>query len=57
MGKPRVRDHFEDPGVGGRITLRWIFRKLDGSMDWFDLAQDRDWWQALVNAVMNLQVS
>jgi hypothetical protein len=21
-----------------------------------DLAQDRDWWQALINAVMNLQV-
>jgi len=25
-------------------------------MDWIDLAQDRDRWQALVNAVMNLQV-
>ena len=27
-----------------------------GSMDWIDLAQDRDRWQALVNAVMNLRV-
>jgi hypothetical protein len=27
-----------------------------GSMDWLDLAQDRDRWQALVNAVMNLRV-
>jgi hypothetical protein len=27
-----------------------------GGMDWFDLAQDRDRWQALVNAVMKLQV-
>jgi hypothetical protein len=27
-----------------------------GGMDWIDLAQDRDRCQALVNAVMNLQV-
>ena len=28
-----------------------------GDMDWIDLAQDRDRWGALVNAVMNLQVT
>jgi hypothetical protein len=27
-----------------------------GGMDWIDLAQNRDGWRALVNAVLNLQV-
>jgi len=50
-------DHLEDPGVDGRITLRWIFRKWDGGgMDWIDLAQDRDRWRALLNAVIGLRV-
>ena len=28
-GNLRERDHLGDPGVGGRIILRWIFRKWD----------------------------
>jgi len=49
-------DHLEDPGIDGRIMLRWIFRRWDRGIDWIDLAQKRDRWQALVNAIMNLQV-
>jgi hypothetical protein len=47
----------------GRPRCRWVdnikigLREIgwDG-MDWIDLAQDRDQWRALVNAVMNLRV-
>jgi len=28
-GKLRETGHMEDPGVDGRIILRWIFRKCD----------------------------
>ena len=48
----------EDPGVDGRIVLRWIFRKVGfGGVDWIGLAQDRESWRAVVNAVMNLRVA
>ena len=47
----------KDPGVDGRMILKWIFEKwVGGDMDWIDLAQDRDRWWAVVNAVINLQV-
>jgi hypothetical protein len=57
VGKPegkspigRARRRWED---GIRMDLREIGW---GSVDWIQLAQDRDRWWALVNTVMNLLV-
>jgi hypothetical protein len=41
VGKHKGKNHLEDPRIGGRI-LRWLFRCGMGSMDWIDLAQDRN---------------
>ena len=48
LGRPRCR--LEDNTKMGLQELGC------GGMDWIELAQDRDRWWALLNAVMNLQV-
>jgi hypothetical protein len=45
----RPRRRWEDNIVTG-------FREMGWGMNWIDLAQNRDRWQAPVNAVMNLRV-
>jgi hypothetical protein len=47
----------------GRPRRRWVDNikmylsetGCDG-VDWIHMAQDRDWWRALVNTVLNFQV-
>jgi hypothetical protein len=57
MGKPegkrppgRPRHRWEDEIRMDRRDISW------GSVDWIHLAQDRDWWRAFVNMMMNLRV-
>jgi hypothetical protein len=46
----------------GRLRCRWVDIRMDlgergwGGLDWIGLAQGRDKWRALLNAVMNLWV-
>jgi hypothetical protein len=49
LGRPRHR--WEDNIKVGLQGMGF------GGVDWIELTQDRDRWWALVNAVMNLQVS
>jgi hypothetical protein len=55
-GSQRERNHFDVLGVNGKIILQWIFKMWNVGMDWIDLAQDRDAWQGLVNAVMKFRI-
>jgi hypothetical protein len=45
----------EDPGIDGRIVLRWIFINSNGDMDLTDLVQNKDRRMALLCSVINFQ--
>jgi hypothetical protein len=53
VGKPEGKRQFGRPTVNGNIILRWILPKQGHGLD---LAQNRDRWRAIVNAIMNLCV-
>jgi hypothetical protein len=57
IGKPEGKSQLERPRRRWEDGIRMDLRKIGwGSVDCIQLAQDRDWWWALVNTVMNLRV-
>jgi hypothetical protein len=42
--------------ISPKDNIKMDLQEVGWGMKWIDLAQDRDRWQILVNAVMNLWV-
>jgi len=57
VGYLRERAHLGDPDVDRRKLLNGSSGSGCGDMDWIELAQDKDRWRKLVNALMKLRVS
>jgi hypothetical protein len=57
VGKPEGRRPLGRPRRRWVVSIKMHHREIgwDG-IDWFDLAQNRDQWRALVNTVMNFRV-
>jgi hypothetical protein len=51
------KNHLGDPGVDGRIIIKWIFRSRMWGYGLDIVVQVRDTWWTLVSAVMNPRVS
>jgi hypothetical protein len=57
MGKPEGKGPLGWPRRRWEDGIRMDLREIGwGSVDWIQLAQDRDRWRALVNTVMNLTI-
>jgi hypothetical protein len=57
VGKPEGRRPLERPRHSWEENIKMDLREVGwGGIDWINLAQNRDRWRAVVNAVMNLRV-
>ena len=57
MGKPKVKRLLGKPRRRWKDNIKMDLQEVGGGRgDWMELAQERDRWRALVNAVMNLRV-
>jgi hypothetical protein len=57
VGKPEGKRPLERPRRRWEDGIRMDLREIVwGGVEWINLAQDRDRWRAVVNAVMNLRV-
>jgi hypothetical protein len=57
VGKPEGKRPLGRPRRRWQDGIRMDLREIGwGSVEWIQLAQDRDPWRALVNTVMNFRV-
>jgi hypothetical protein len=56
VGRPEGRRTLGRPRRRWDDDIKMDLQEVGWGMAWIELAQDRDMWQAVVNAVMNLRV-
>jgi hypothetical protein len=58
VGKPEGKRSLGRPRCRWEDNIKANLQEVGcGGMDWIEIAQDRDSWRELVNAVINLRVT